>query len=75
MNSDEMERFGGGATLRSEVNAKSKSLYIFEVVNKRLHRILLIFQHGYLSTLVFVEMTFSTSDETMWYHVRLRFWS
>ena len=41
MNSEEMERFGEGATLPSEVKlAKSKSLYNFEVVNKILHRIL-----------------------------------
>ena len=33
--SEKMERFGGGATLPSEVKlAKSKKLYIFEVVNK-----------------------------------------
>ena len=38
MNSEEMERFGGGATLPSEVKlAKNKSLHIFEEVNKR-HR-------------------------------------
>ena len=66
VNSEEMERLGGGATLPSEVkSAKSKSLYIFEVVNKRLHRILFIFQHDNLSTLVFVEMTLSTGDETI----------
>ena len=36
VNSEEMERFGGGATLPSEVKlAKSKSLYFFEVVIKK----------------------------------------
>ena len=36
LNSEEMERFSEGATLPSEVNlAKSKILYIFEVVNKK----------------------------------------
>ena len=54
VNSAEIERFGGGATLPSEVKfAKSKSLYNFEVVNKKN----CIEYFSSLSTLVFVEMT------------------